>query len=206
VSTTYQSSGTPYVSVNEGGEQHRYRQRSRARPDLARFTAQVDKNRKGAAWPPFWWHPDRSTDPIGTEATAQKFRAKLHKISPLLDIAWDHGENLWAIWVRLPRVRVPWCKGWARLFFVKTDDEFMQLNEIALATVYERDARFQNTDALRYHDRCMAEINRQKQAHEEDVRDEDQELAKEAYRFQQIKTAGYGPSSGDKHHKYHSGS
>lgn len=197
MSPTYQSSAETIP--------HTYRQRSRPRPDLKRFSAQIDKTHKHIQHPPFWWTPDRSPDPVGTEANATNFRAQLKEVSPLLEVAWDHGENLWAVWVRLPRVQVPWCQGWARLFFVQSDHKFYPLNEVALATVYERDMRMQHTDALKYHDRCLHEVERAKARKKSTQRDEDEQRASEIWKHHQIQVSGYGKSTGNKHVNYHSG-
>lgn len=183
---------------------HRFRLRRGARPDIGGGTISYQAARRRAVLPrpAFWWIPGRSPDPIGSETSVEEFRASLAKISENLAVAWDWDMHRWAIWIRNPRVKVSYCKGWWRLFTVESGGEYYPLNEIALATIFERDMSLRrNQTAVQYHDRCVARVESVKERKAKNVREDDMALAGEMWDFHQIKNIG-----GPKHQKYHSGS
>ena len=172
---------------------HSFRMRRGARPDLGGVITHRVARPRPAPRPAFWWIPGRSPDPVGSETTVEEFRAKLETISELLAVAWDWDLQRWVIWVMNPRVKVPYCRGWWRLFTVERDEEYYPLNEIALATIYERDMSLRhNENAVGYHDRMVAMVESQKERKKQNVRDDDAAIAAEVYDYQQVKVSAKG--------------
>jgi hypothetical protein len=64
-----------------------------------------------------------------------------------------------------------WCGNWSRLFIVKSDDEFYPLNDVVLATVYERDQNASSSSAAQVFLRVAEQVQedkRKKRAAEQD--------------------------------------
>ena len=183
---------------------HTFTMRRGARPDIGGgvISHRVARRRPTPPRPPFWWVPERSPDPVGSEDTVEECRVNLAEISELLAVAWDWDMKRWAIWVRNPRVTVSYCRGWWRLFTVESGHEYYPLNDMTLAEIFERDMSLRhNETAIQYHDRCVDMVARQKERKAQVVREDDAYLASEVWDFQRVKN--YGKAG--KQDKYHSG-
>lgn len=142
-----------------------------------------------------YWHPDRP----GVEQAPADFRRELAAMHEDLACVRPPGRapllykrRAWLVWYRMPRVTHPLSPGWWLLFPWESPwHEALPLDNRVFANLYLRSRKlFPN--AVQYFDKCMADVEREKQAREKSVRAETGARGRELYGFHQIKNIGRG--------------
>lgn len=185
-----------------------WKKRMKVRPSGQKIRREVSRDvgpdPGEVVYPFFWWTPGRCNPPPELRGEYRRFKSMVEGagLEEHVDAAWDPEEELWAVWARNPAVTVDYCRGWWRLFFVKSDGAYYPLDSpVVMATIFERDFNSRNMTSLEYYDRVAEEVRRERESVDRAVRRDDEALAGEYYDYMQIKNIGRG----DKHVRYHSG-
>jgi hypothetical protein len=147
-----------------------------------------------------WFH---SPSRFGAQFAPEDFRRKLKDYCEDLEVVWNFTIERWCLWVKTPRIQNEYAQGWTLLFVHKDDDgSYLPLDERIFARIYTIDMQAQNTDALRYFDRVMSEMQRDEQKAKDYTSGENLDIAMESFEHSKIRV-GYGKNNGSKFSTYH---
>lgn len=157
--------------------------------DIGRFSTARAKPKPLAAetsWS--YFHPGR----VDAIYAPSSFRSVVKAIDPQLDVVWHPIHQRWCVWVRNPHIRHWMCAGWQMLFPVRyADGSYMPLDDRTLATIYDRSPRKWG-NAKRYFDRIQDEVRRDYVKGQQNREDLVGAIARDRWRFAQIKNIGHG--------------
>jgi hypothetical protein len=148
----------------------------------------VRPSKKGPEVIPHFWNPNN----VSIKLAPEWFRDELKRLDPDLEMTWNPVEERWQLFVKSPRMQHPLCHGW-RLLFIHhaADGSYLPLNELVFARIASIDGRRQG-DAVKYFDRVVAEMNRDKEMREKKWRQDTIDAAMPSWEHSQIKNIGKG--------------
>lgn len=154
----------------------------------------------GPEYNPWFWNPGRQSIKLAPES----FRAKLHAISDQLEVTWNPITERWLVWDRCYRINHKLCQNWRLLFIHEdVDKSYLPLDERLFARLHYASAD-EHGNAVKYFNRVVEEMERDKAKREADALQDSIDHAMETFDHSRISVAMHGESNGSKFSTYHS--
>lgn len=171
------------------------------KPLLGRVPVKMPVARKRQAAPketiPAYWNPNR----VGVRTAPASFMEKIEELGwGEIAITWNPVRERWQVFSKAPQVQHPICNGW-RLLFIHAgpEGEYLPLDERVMARLYHSSS-MAHGNGVKYFDRLVAEMQRDKEKKDEQHRQDVIDSAMESgWDYSRIKNIGKGSKFTDFH-------